>query len=263
MPKQLLVRNIPAGISEWIENERHQHNMTQQEFVLSLLGKAQAEKGEGERLFPEPAIPKDFTFIDLFAGIGGFRIAFERLGGKCVFTSEWDKYAQKTYKAWFGEMPQGDIRKIKPSDIPDHDVLTAGFPCQPFSLAGVSKKVSLGRPHGFKDKKQGNLFFYLADIIRAKKPPILFLENVKNLQSHDKGKTWEVIKNTLDELGYAVFYKIHDASHWVPQHRERIFIVGLNKKYFGENPVFQFPDFPTKQQKLKNILEKKPRKNIR
>ena len=258
MPRQLLVRNIPSDISDWIESERHQYGMSQQEFVLSMLGRAHAAKSESKRLFPEPAVPKDFTFIDLFAGIGGFRIALERLGGDCVFASEWDKYAQKTYKAWFGEMPQGDIRKIKPSDIPDHDILAAGFPCQPFSIAGVSKKISLGRAHGFKDKKQGNLFFYLADIIKAKKPPMLFLENVKNLQSHDKGKTWEVIRGTLEELGYSVFYKVHDASHWVPQHRERVFIIGLSKAVFGDNPNFQFPDPPSEKQKLRSILEKKP-----
>ena len=201
---------------------------------------------------------EEFRFIDLFAGIGGFRFAFEKLGGKCVFSSEWDKYAQITYKAWFGETPVGDIRKINPADIPDHDLLAAGFPCQPFSLAGVSKKNSLGRAHGFKDEKQGNLFFYLAAIIAAKKPPVIFLENVKNLQSHDHGKTWQVITDKLKELNYAIFYKIHDAAHWVPQHRERIFIIGFDKKVFGENPGFKFPDNPVGKPKLKDILEKNP-----
>lgn len=260
MTKQLLVRNIPTEVVEWIEKERHQYNMTQQEFVLSMLDhvKSKTVPLENKRLFPKPSVPTTFTFVDLFAGIGGFRIAFEKLGGECVFTSEWDKYAQKTYKAWFGEMPAGDIRKVKPSEIPDHEILAAGFPCQPFSLAGVSKKNSLGVAHGFKDKNQGNLFFYLATIIETKKPPILFLENVKNLKSHDGGRTWEVIVKKLDELGYAVFHKVHNGSHWVPQHRERIFIIGLNKKVFGNNPVFTFPEPPSTKPILKEILEKNP-----
>ena len=261
MTKQLLVRNIPTTTEKWIEKERQQHNMTQQEFVLTVLNKISNEVRQGElfeakRLFPKPAVPTTFTFIDLFAGIGGFRVALEKLGGECIFTSEWDKYAQKTYKAWFGEMPVGDIRKIKPTDIPNHDVLAAGFPCQPFSIAGVSKKISLGDAHGFKDKNQGNLFFYLATIIEAKKPPVLFLENVKNLQSHDGGRTWKVIMKKLDELGYAVFHRTYDAKYWVPQHRERIFIIGFNKKVFGSNPDFKFPEPPKAKAKLQDILEK-------
>jgi len=197
-----------------------------------------------------------FTFIDLFAGIGGFRIALEDLGGECIFSSEWDKYSQKTYEAWFGEMPHGDIRKINPSDIPDHDILAAGFPCQPFSLAGVSKKKSLGRDHGFKDKNQGNLFFYLATIIEAKRPAVLFLENVKNLKSHDKGRTWKVIFDTLTKLDYQVFSQVYDAAHWVPQHRERVFIVCFDKKVFGKNPSFEYPVPPEKGRVvLQDILE--------
>jgi DNA (cytosine-5)-methyltransferase 1 len=212
-----------------------------------------------ERIIPKPQTLAQFTFIDLFAGIGGFRLALEDLGGECVFTSEWDKYSQKTYQAWFGEMPHGDIRAIKPDEIPDHDVLAAGFPCQPFSLAGVSKKKSLGRAHGFKDKNQGNLFFYLATIIKAKRPPVLFLENVKNLHSHDSGRTWQVIKNTLEEMDYTIFYRIYDAAHWVPQHRERIFIIGFDKRVFGDTPNFVFPEVPSLEKpKLKYILEKKP-----
>jgi DNA (cytosine-5)-methyltransferase 1 len=264
MPKQLLVRNIPPNVSEWIEDGRRQTNMSQREFVLSVLNNAytakreQLENGHTERIVPKSNKKNDFTFIDLFAGIGGFRIAFESLGGGCVFSSEWDKYAQKTYKAWFGEMPAGDIRKINPKNIPNHDILAAGFPCQPFSIAGVSKKKSLGRAHGFKDKNQGNLFFYLATIIKAKKPPVLFLENVKNLRSHDSGRTWKVIKSTLEEMNYVVFDKIHDAAHWVPQHRERVFIIGFHKKYFGNDVNFTFPEPPKKQQKLKDILEENP-----
>lgn len=225
---------------------------------LKTENKMQKSILESERIIPKPFITPKFTFIDLFAGIGGFRIALEKLGGECIFSSEWDKYSQKTYKAWFGEMPAGDIRKIKPTDIPSHDILAAGFPCQPFSIAGVSKKISLGMAHGFKDKNQGNLFFYLATIIEAKRPPVLLLENVKNLQSHNKGRTWGVIKETLEDLDYVVFHKIHDAAYWVPQHRERIFIIGFDKKVFGSNPEFKFPVLPEKKHQLKEILESKP-----
>jgi DNA (cytosine-5)-methyltransferase 1 len=197
-----------------------------------------------------------FTFIDLFAGIGGYRIALQKIGGKCVFSSEIDKYAQKTYKAWFGETPQGDITIIPPTDIPDHDILAAGFPCQPFSIAGVSKKKSLGRAHGFKCATQGNLFFNLVTIIEARRPPIVLLENVKNLQSHDGGQTWKIIKENLEALHYRVFAKVIDAAGWVPQHRERIYICCFDKRVFGENPPFEFPKVPTeRRQCLADILE--------
>ena len=266
MAKDLLVRNIPERITTWLDQERSQHKMSQQEFVLSLLDKFQTkEKTEKVNGVINGASNHQethnlpFTFIDLFAGIGGFRIALERVGGKCIFTSEWDKYSQKTYKSWFGDLPEGDIREITPQDIPDHDVLAAGFPCQPFSLAGVSKKNSLGMAHGFKDRNQGNLFFYLATIIETKHPPIVFLENVKNLKSHDQGRTWDVIEKTLDDLGYKVFSKIFDAAKWVPQHRERVFIIALHRKVFGENPPFEFPESPTNlNPKLEDILEKNP-----
>lgn len=200
----------------------------------------------------------DFKFIDLFAGIGGIRSGFEEVGGKCVFTSEWNKYSQKTYKAnWYSSDDHcfnDDIREVTLSDrddvledeaylhidkhVPDHDVLLAGFPCQPFSLAGVSKKNSLGRAHGFECDAQGTLFFDVARILKAKKPACFLLENVKNLKSHDKGKTFRIILETLDELGYWVADannfgksdpKIIDAKHFVPQHRERIVLVGFRK----------------------------------
>jgi DNA (cytosine-5)-methyltransferase 1 len=203
-----------------------------------------------KRLFPKPSVPTTFTFIDLFAGIGGFRVALERLGGQCVFSSESDSFAQKTYKAWFGETPTGDIREIKPADIPDHDILAAGFPCQPFSVAGLQR--------GFNDRNQGDLFFYLAKIIEAKRPPVVFLENVKNLQAHDGGRTLKTIKRRLTELGYATFHKIHDAAHWVPQHRERIFIVGFNRRNFGDSPGFAFADPPDNRPRLVDILERRP-----
>lgn len=179
-----------------------------------------------------------FTFIDLFAGIGGLRRGFEAIGGKCVFTSEWDKYAQATYRANFkcDHEIAGDIRQIRSSDIPAHDMLLAGFPCQPFSIAGVSKKNALGRPHGFACETQGTLFYDVARIIEHHRPAAFLLENVKNLVSHDKGKTFKTIKQVLEEdLGYHVETRIIDAQHFLPQHRERIIIVG-----FRENCGFDF-----------------------
>lgn len=201
--------------------------------------------------FPGPKTPK-FKFIDLFAGIGGFRMAFQKAGGKCVFSSDWDKHSQETYEANYGEKPVGDIRQVKVSDIPQHDILCAGFPCQPFSIAGVSKKISLGRKHGFEDERQGNLFFDIAKILKEKKPKAFLLENVKNLLSHDKGRTFEIIYNTLtEELGYKVFYKIIDAQGVVPQHRERIYIAGFR----DHNIDFKFPEFPKEGPKLETILQ--------
>lgn len=196
-----------------------------------------------------------FSFIDLFAGIGGIRLALEKNGGACVFSSEWDRWAQQTYETNFGEVPAGDITKIDPSSIPDHDVLSAGFPCQPFSIAGVSKKNSLGREHGFKDEKQGNLFFKVAEIIETKRPKAFLLENVKNLESHDGGKTFKVIKTTLEELGYVVRYRIFDGRHFVPQHRERIVIIGFDKRTYGDNLPFEFRELPARAPKLGKILQ--------
>ncbi len=200
-----------------------------------------------------------FTFIDLFAGIGGFRGALEKLGGQCRFSCEWDKYSQKTYAAWYGDIPHDDIRKIKIADIPSHDVLAAGFPCQPFSIAGVSKRQSLGMAHGFECGTQGNLFFHLAGIIEAKRPPVLFLENVKNLKSHDRGRTWQVIQERLDELNYWIFDKVIDAAAWVPQHRERVYIVGFDKRVYPDRPPFEFPQPPVEDKpRLIDILEPSP-----
>lgn len=195
---------------------------------------------------------RPLKFIDLFCGIGGFRYAFESVGAKCVFSSDWDKYSQITYQANFGEKPHGDIHTVAVADIPSHDILCGGFPCQPFSLAGVSKKNSLGRKHGFDDEKQGNLFFEIANILEYHKPAAFVLENVKNLKSHDKGNTFRVIHDTLTRaLGYQVHYKIIDAKSVVPQHRERIFLVG-----FREPRHFEFPVFPSEGPKLATILEK-------
>lgn len=194
-----------------------------------------------------------FTFIDLFAGIGGLRRGFEAQNGRCVFTSEWDKHAVKTYRANFpdAEEPWGDITKIEPSDIPDHDVLLAGFPCQPFSLAGVSKKKSLGRAHGFLDKTQGTLFFNVVEILRAKQPKAFLLENVKNLRSHDGGRTYEVIIGALRELGYDVHDHVLSAQSWVPQRRERIFLAGFRREtQFDFGAIVRPAEAPT----LRDIL---------
>jgi DNA (cytosine-5)-methyltransferase 1 len=191
-----------------------------------------------------------FTFIDLFCGIGGFRLALESVGGECVFSSDWDRFAAQTYEANFGEIPRGDIRAINASEIPPHTVLAAGFPCQPFSISGVSKKNSLGRPHGFDDEKQGNLFFEIARIIKAKQPEAFILENVRNLKSHDKGRTFDVIWKTLtEELGYFVESEILDARSFVPQHRERIFFVG-----FRERRQFVWPRLPKNNPTLDQVL---------
>jgi len=171
-----------------------------------------------------------FRFIDLFAGIGGLRRGFEDLRGRCVFTSEWDKYSQQTYLANFAceHDVVGDITKVPVEDIPAHDLLLAGFPCQPFSIAGVSKKNALNRPHGFADETQGTLFFNVAQIIRHHRPRAFLLENVKNLVNHDRGRTFEVIHRTLTaELGYQVHWKVINSKSFVPQQRERIFIVGF------------------------------------
>lgn len=243
-----------------------------------------------ERLLPQP--PKnsrhDFVFVDLFAGIGGIRRGFEQSGGRCVFTSEWNKYAVRTYKANYYSDPKThtfneDIRKVTLSEqqdsseytayrhiddvIPDHDVLLAGFPCQPFSIAGVSKKNSLGRKHGFECETQGTLFYDVARIIAAKQPAAFVLENVKNLKSHDKGKTFKVILQTLDELGYSVADvdyqgsddpKIIDGQHFVPQHRERIVLVGFRRD-LGVHHGFSLKGiakyYPKKRLVLGDILD--------
>lgn len=197
-----------------------------------------------------------FRFIDLFAGIGGIRMGFEAHGGKCVFTSEWNNFSKKTYIENYGNHHQfvGDIVPFPADDVPDHDMLLAGFPCQPFSIAGVSKKNSLGRPHGFECTTQGTLFFDVARIIATKRPVAFLLENVKNLLSHDKGNTFKVILQTLrDELGYDVHYKVIDGQHFTPQHRERIIIAG-----FREKTGFSWDDLclPTDSPRLASILHK-------
>jgi len=213
------------------------------------------------RDIPQRALPPAaFTFIDLFAGIGGTRMGFERAGGRCVFTSEYDSFCQQTYKANF--RPDhgvfGDIKDATKSPervaaiVPDHDVLVAGFPCQPFSIAGVSKKNALGRAHGFACETQGTLFFDICQILEVKKPAAFLLENVRNLRTHDKGRTFGVIERALREIGYHVDVAIIDAKAWVPQHRERIFIVG-----FADQSGFSFDQVARPSgdgPKLKTIL---------
>lgn len=210
--------------------------------------------------FPPPANPK-FRFIDLFAGIGGFRIALQSVGGKCVFSSEWDAAAKRTYSKNFGEVPFGNIRQFtgeKVSDvqldklIPDHDILTAGFPCQPFSRAGVSSRESLGKAHGFACETQGTLFFDLVRIAKVKRPAVLLLENVRNLKSHNGGETFKVIKQTIEEeLGYSFNEQVVDARNVVPQKRTRCFMVCFRDKDID----FKFPSFAGTPKKLRSVLE--------
>jgi len=251
MPKQIHAR-LDDRIFEQLSDYSAVSGKPIQDCILEALAVMLSSKKQ------EKDQKKLFTFIDLFAGIGGMRIAFETNGGQCVFSSEWDKYCQRTYYENFGVIPQGNIREVDEHDIPDHDILVAGFPCQPFSIAGVSKKNSMGRATGFKDKTQGTLFFDVARIIEAKRPKAFLLENVKNLKSHDRGRTWKVIEGTLRELNYEIFPEIIDGKGIVPQHRERIYIVGFDKERYGEAAEFKFDiKRPIKSPILKDILDKK------
>lgn len=227
--------------------------------VLDALRRAASVWSEAK-----PEAGHAFNFIDLFAGIGGLRRPFQEIGGKCVFTSEWDKFSRQTYAANFHDDPfehefAGDIRPYaaEPSRVPAHDVLLAGFPCQPFSIAGVSKKNALGRPHGFLDDTQGTLFYDLAKILAHHRPTAFLLENVKNLESHDRGQTFGTIMNVLTaELGYRVQYRVISSHPWVPQRRQRIFIVG-----FRDDTDFDFDqlEIPAgRQPVLGEILETDP-----
>ena len=227
----------PKTVRRWQARETEPKSYVADAIRRRLLPFGEPPTGEGK-----------FTFIDLFAGIGGIRTAFEKHGGRCVFTSEWDPYAKKTYTANFHDGPDhvfaDDITKVQAEDVPDHDVLLAGFPCQPFSIAGVSKKNSLGRPHGFADKTQGTLFFDVARIIDTKRPRAFLLENVKNLVSHDKGRTFSTIIDVLrDELGYQVFHRVINGKHFGPQHRERIIIVGFREPTDFTWEDLDLPDF--------------------
>lgn len=240
-----LLHYSPRHISRWESG--------QIEIPFALLPALRVIASKPAKMKPE----SKFTFIDLFAGIGGIRMGFEAQGGRCVYTSEWDSYAQKTYADNFPDDHNiaGDITKVDAADIPDHDVLLAGFPCQPFSLAGVSKKNAMGRPHGFECATQGTLFFDVARIIAEKKPKAFLLENVKNLLSHNKGHTFSVIKDTLQrELGYYITWRVIDGQHFVPQHRERILIVGFRDKTGFDWDALQLPQLGTDTPKLKDIL---------
>lgn len=214
MSKQIHVR-LDDSLFQTLTERTSASGVSVNDFISSSIMQALSNQTQNER----PGESK-FTFIDLFAGIGGMRIAFESNGGDCVYSNEWNKYSQQTYFANFGEQPDGDITKVDARTIPNHDILVAGFPCQPFSIAGVSKKQSMGRSTGFEDKTQGTLFFDVCRIIKAKRPKAFMLENVKNLKSHDHGNTFKVIMESLDELDYQVFYAILDGQSYVPQHRE-------------------------------------------
>ena len=266
MPKDVLIRDIGAVIDGWLKTTIPA-GMTQEQYLRSTIeslikNEKQPSLFNQQNILINNSSRLPFKFIDLFAGIGGFKSAMTILGGECVFSNEWDKYALKTYRAWYQEsdINTSDINELDiKNEIPDHDILCAGFPCQPFSLAGVSKKNSLGRLHGFSDKKYGNLFYRIIDIVKEKRPPVLFLENVKNLKSHDGGKTWLEIERCLLECEYYVHKKIIDARYWVPQHRERIFIVCFDKSVFSENIDFEFPDPKNySQPNLDSILIKEP-----
>ena len=214
---------------------------------------------QAARRRPESRSSSALRFIDLFAGIGGLRLGFESIGGHCVFTSEWDAHSQKTYAVNFRDNHPvgGDIREFSddPALVPEHDVLLAGFPCQPFSIAGVSKKNALGRPHGFLCDTQGTLFFDTAQIIAHHRPAAFVLENVKNLESHDKGKTFATIMNVLrNELGYSVQSRVISSEPWVPQKRERIFIVGFRDPTDFDLGALDVPDKGSGP-KLGSILE--------
>ena len=207
-----------------------------------------------------------FRFVDLFAGIGGIRMGLERANGSCVYSVEIDRFARETYEANFGPCEGKDIHAVQASDLPPYDVLAAGFPCQPFSLAGVSKKRSLGRLHGFDDEKSGNLFFEITRLIEeaATPPPVLFLENVKNLVSHDGHITFRVIRDTLEALGYHFRHRVIDAQTWVPQHRERTFMVCLHRDVFGDD-AFEFPEPPLglPRPTIRDILDPEPPEKYR
>lgn len=239
--------NLDSELMDMINDRLDKTGESLQDFMTNAMRVALQNSEEEKK--------GKFKFIDLFAGIGGMRIAFEKAGGKCMYSSEWNKYSQKTYFANFGELPDGDITKVDARAIPDHDILVAGFPCQPFSIAGVSKKKSLGRATGFEDKTQGTLFFDVCRILKAKRPSAFMLENVKNLKSHDHGNTFKVIMESLEELNYEVFTAILDGQNFVPQHRERILIIGFDRERFGNDVKFEFNITPVEPKPVvKNIL---------
>ena len=259
------------GIAEDIKEKRLGLGLSQKDFSdalgLGKFGDRTLRRWENGESSPSPLVYRaimsfaadtpyakevhvaEFTFIDLFAGIGGIRIPFQELGGKCVFASEWDKFAQKTYHVNFGDMPNGDITKITNDEIPDFDILLGGFPCQPFSQAGLKK--------GFSDTR-GTLFFEIERIIKDKRPKAFLLENVKQLRGHDKGRTLKIILEHLDALDYQVTYDVLRAADFgIPQNRERIYIVGFDRRYYGldDKYIFPFPKPTHQKTRLGDILE--------
>lgn len=239
--------------SEYLKSTLQKHGLYSNNYQLKT-------ELESLKIFPPQANP-NFNFIDLFAGIGGFRLGLQKNGGVSVFSSEWDKGAQKTYYKNYGELPFGDITAFTSEEIsneklncmvPDHDVLAAGFPCQPFSHAGVSARISVGQEHGFKCKTQGTLFFDVMRIAEVKKPKVLFLENVRNIERHDNGYTFKVIKESIEELGYDFKYSIINSSTVVPQRRIRCYMVCFRKDL---NVNFEFPKFEGDPIPLRSILE--------
>lgn len=252
------LHNNKNGVSHFFKKDavKYTKEILQYEFPKEEITDTIAEEALQYGVFDTYKVPfppvenPRFKFIDLFAGIGGFRLALQNLGGKCVFTSEWDKEAKKTYKANFGERPFGDITKEETKAfIPDNfDLLCAGFPCQAFSIAG--------KRGGFEDTR-GTLFFDVAEIIKRKQPKAVFLENVKGLTTHDGGKTIEIILNTLEELNYTVFTKIINAKDFgVPQMRERIFIVGFHNEKVKKNKKFEFPESENEEVFINDFIEK-------
>ena len=267
------MKQVHLRVDDELYNELNAYSAMMEQTMQDSVREAVAYYVTHMRRKQREVKDRQFTFIDLFAGIGGMRIAFERAGGHCIYSSEWNKYSQQTYFSNFGEQPEGDITQVPASSIPDHDILVAGFPCQPFSIAGVSKKNSLGRATGFEDKTQGTLFFDVCrilkekrrrrrlhgdkPILKEKRPKAFMLENVKNLCSHDKGRTFKIILEALEELDYSVSHAILDGQNYVPQHRERIIIVGFDRKKYGENVPFDFkltPKYP--KPVMRDILDK-------
>ena len=246
--KQLHIRLEDRLYSDLCQHAAKNHLPIQdsaREIIATYLSRMDQKRSEAA----------SYSFIDLFAGIGGMRLAFEQNNCGCVYSNEWNKYSQVTYYANFGDQPEGDITAVRAETIPNHDILVAGFPCQPFSIAGVSKKNSLGRATGFEDKTQGTLFFDVCRILNAKRPKAFLLENVKNLKSHDKGNTFRIIMESLDDLDYDAHYAILDGQNYVPQHRERILIVGFDRRRYGSVP-FEFDITPVSPKPvLKDILE--------
>ena len=253
------MKQVHLRVDDSLYNELNSYSAMTEQTIQDCVREAVAYYVSDIKKKTEKSETDDsFRFIDLFAGIGGMRIAYERAGGKCVYSSEWNKYSQQTYFANFGEQPEGDITQVEAEDIPDHDILVAGFPCQPFSIAGVSKKNSLGRATGFEDKTQGTLFFDVCRILKQKRPKAFMLENVKNLCSPDRGRTFKVITESLNELNYEVFYAVLDGQNFVPQHRERIIIVGFDRERYGQDIKFDFEITPAiPKPVMKDILDKK------